>query len=188
VIVASTIVAMEKLTQYNPQKVIDLLTERLTFERNGVKLYDAIIDKMSLSNDDSVARMIEQMQEYRDEEKEHEEWLEDQVRALGGDTEQLTEMAELVMRESKGIDDVVLDGDNDVFHLLHALLTAELADNAGWDLLVALADEAGDRDAKKAFKSRLHDEEEHLAFVRRAVERLARREVLGEEVALPTSP
>ncbi|HEU4612003.1 MAG TPA: hypothetical protein VFS15_07990, partial [Kofleriaceae bacterium] len=66
--------------------------------------------------------------------------------------------------------------------------TAELADNAGWDLLVTLADEAGDRDAKKAFKKRLHAEEEHLIFVRRAVQKIARREVLGEQVSMPTWP
>lgn len=83
---------------------------------------------------------------------------------------------------------MILDGDNEVSHLFHALLTAELADNAGWDLLASLADEAGDRDAERAFKKRLHEEEEHLIFARKAVERLARREVLGEQVSMPTSP
>jgi rubrerythrin len=179
---------MEKLSKHNPQKVIDLLTERLTFERSGVKLYDAIIEKMNLSTEEGVVDMVDQMREHRDQEKEHEEWLEDCVRQLGGDAHAETEMSAVVTRESKGIEDIILDGDNDIFHLFHALLTAELADNAGWDLLVSLADEAGDRDAKKAFKKRLHEEEEHLVFMRRAVERLARREVLGEEVSLPTSP
>jgi bacterioferritin (cytochrome b1) len=179
---------MEKLAQHNPQKVIDLLTERLTFERSGVKLYDAIIDKMTVSTEEGVVEMLDQMREHRDQEKEHEEWLEECVRQLGGDAHGHTEMADVVTRESKGIEDIILDGDNDIFHLFHALLTAELADNAGWDLLVSLADEAGDRDAKKAFKKRLHEEEEHLVYMRRAVERLARREVLGEEVSLPTSP
>jgi bacterioferritin (cytochrome b1) len=181
-------VVMDKLAKLNPGKVIDLLTERVTFERDGVKLYDAILEKMRRSGDEEVRRMLPQMQEHRDQEKEHEEWLEEQIRALGGDAHGTTEMSELVAREAKGIEDVILDGDNEIFHLFHALLTAELADNAGWELLVTLADEAGDREARRQFRQRLHDEEEHLVFVRRAVEGFARRQVLGEQVAMPTSP
>ena len=179
---------MDKLAHQHPDKVIDYLTERLVFERDGVKLYDAILAKMRVSGDEEVRRMLDQMQEHRDQEKEHEEWLEEQIRSLGGDAHGTTEMSELVTREAKGIDDVILDGDNEIAHLFHALLTAELADNAGWDLLVTLADEAGDRDARRQFKKRLHEEEEHLIFVRRVVERFARRQVLGEVVAMPTSP
>ncbi len=179
---------MQDLMKYNPEKVIDFLTERLVFERTGVKLYDAIVAKIEATGDDNLRRMLDPMREHRDEEKEHEEWLEEQIRALGGDAHGTTEMSDLVTRESKGIADVILDGDNDISHLFHALLTAELADNAGWDLLVQLADEAGDHSAKRQFKKRLHEEEDHLIFVRRAVEKLACHVVLGEDVRMPTSP
>ena len=82
----------------------------------------------------------------------------------------------------------VIERDAQLPHDFHALLIAELADNAGWDLLVQLADEVGDRDAKKEFKKRLHEEEEHLLFVRHAVEQFAKDEVLGEPVTMPSSP
>lgn len=75
--------------------------------------------------------------------------------------------------------------DAELPHLLHAMLAAELVDNAGWDLLAQVADEAGDGKAKRAFKKRLHEEEDHLTFVRKAVEKLAFGEVLGEDVKLP---
>ena len=179
---------MERLVQFNKPKVIDLLTARLAFERTGVKLYDAIIAKIEASGDENVERMLDRMHEHRDQEKEHEEWLEKQIRALGGDIHGKSEMSELEGRESQGIEDVILDGDNDIAHLFHALLTAELADNAGWELLVTLAEEAGDRTAERAFRRRLHDEEEHLSFVRKAVARFARKLVLGEQVSMPTSP
>jgi bacterioferritin (cytochrome b1) len=179
---------MEKLARYNPHKVIDFLSERLTFERAGVRLYDAILEKLKRVEDTDVERMIEPMTEHRDQEQEHVEWLQRQIANLGGDTGGRTEMAELVTRESQGIEDVILDGDNDISHLFHALLTAELTDNAGWDMLVSLADEAGDREAKRELKHRLHEEEEHLVFVRRVLEGFARREVLGEDVALPVWP
>jgi rubrerythrin len=184
----ATLVGMEKLAANNHAKVIDLLTERLVFERLGVKLYDAVLQKVLAIGDTEAQNLIDELQEIRDQEKEHTEWLEEQILALGGDTHGETDMSLLTVRESKGIEDIVLDGDNELSHLLHALLTAELADNAGWELLVVLADEAHDRDAKKAFKKRLHEEEEHLLFVRRAVQRLARRIVLGQDVSMPTAP
>src|ERR671931_538197 len=94
---------MDKLSQANKDKVIDVLSERLQFERSGVKLYDAVIQKMRSSREPAVAKMLDQMQEHRDQEKEHEEWLEECIRQLGGDAKQLTEKAKLVTQESKGI-------------------------------------------------------------------------------------
>ncbi len=175
---------MEKLAQH-AGKVIDVLNERLAFERAGVKLYDRVLEVMrGESGDDNVQRMVPEMQEHRDEEKEHEEWLEAQIRDLGGDAHAETDMSRLVTRESKGIEEVVMS-DAQLPHLLHAMLAAELVDNAGWDLLVQVADEAGDSKAKREFKRRLHEEEDHLIFMRKAVEKLSFQEVLGEEVKLP---
>jgi bacterioferritin (cytochrome b1) len=175
---------MEKLAKYDTSKVIDVLTERLAFERAGVKLYDRVLEVMRGTGDEDVTRMVPEMQEHRDEEKEHEEWLEEQIRALGGDAHADTDKSRLVTRESKGIEEVVMT-DAELPHLLHALLAAELVDNAGWDLLAQIADEAGDHRAKREFKKRLHEEEDHLLLVRKAVERLSFQEVLGEDVKLP---
>jgi rubrerythrin len=173
---------MKKLAEKNPAKVIDLLNERLTFERAGVKLYDAVLERMRSSPDPEIKALLGQMQEHRDEEKEHEEWLEEQIRDLGGDAHALTEKALLVQAESEGVERVVRR-DPSIAHDLHALLTAELADNAGWDLLVQLADEIGDSKAKKEFKKRLKEEADHLLFVREAVLKLTSREVTQEPAA-----
>jgi bacterioferritin (cytochrome b1) len=175
---------VKDLAQYDKDKVIDLLNERLAFERAGVKLYDRVLDVMRSQTDENAARMMDEMQAHRDEEKEHEEWLEEQIRSLGGDAHAETEKSRLVTRESKGIEEVVMS-DAQLPHLFHALLAAELVDNPGWDLLVQIADEAGDGEAKRAFKKRLHEEEDHLLFVRKAVEKLAFREVLEEDTKLP---
>ena len=179
---------MEKLAEKNRDKVIDVLTERLTFERAGVKLYDRIVEKMRASGDKQMNKMLDQMIEHRDQEKEHEEWLEEQIRALGGDAHGETKHSRLVQTESQGIEKVILQENAELPDMFHALLVAELADNAGWDLLVQLADEADDSKAKRAFKKRLHEEEEHLIFVRRAVEKLSIREVLEEPASMPTAP
>ncbi len=179
---------MKRLAQKHPEQLIDLLNERLTFERTGVKLYDRILEAMRASEDPQVRGMLATMQQYRDEEKEHEEWLEAQIRALGGDTHAETEHSRLVLRESQGIEQVVLQGREELPHLFHALMAAELVDNAGWELLVDLADEADDDEARDAFEHRLTEEEDHLDYLRQVMESFAGSRVLGEELRLPTEP
>src|SRR5690349_20872292 len=71
---------MKKLAEKNRTKVIDLLSERLAFERAGVKLYDSILAKMESSAEEEVAAMIDQMREHRDQEWRHEEFLEEKIR------------------------------------------------------------------------------------------------------------
>ena len=178
---------MDKLAKKNKEKVLDMLCERLCFERSGVKLYDKILERMQESKEPNIRKMLDQMQEHRDQEKEHEEWLEACIRKLGGDDKKLTEKARLVTEESKGIEEVVMK-DPQLPHLFHALLAAELVDNAGWDLLCQIADEADDTPAKKEFKKRLHEEEEHLILMREAMKKLAMHEVLGERLQMPTEP
>src|SRR5690349_10616471 len=131
---------MKKLAQYDRNKLIDFLMERLTFEKAGVELYDTILEKMRAMNDLSVASLLPELERYRDEEWEHADWLTTQITALGGDVTEKTELARLVERESSGIEEVV-KGDAQITHLFHALLTAELVDNSGWQLLLELADE-----------------------------------------------
>ncbi|WP_437683873.1 DUF892 family protein [Sorangium sp. So ce131] len=170
---------MQRLAQGNKDKAIDLLNERLTFERASVRLYDSMLEKVGRAADPELQGSLGQLRQHRDQEKEHEEWLEAQIRALGGDAHAETERSRLIALESQGLEKVVLDGDQNPAHLFHALLTAELVDNAGWQLLLELADEADDDEAREAFRRRLHEEEEHLIFTREIVERLTRTELLG---------
>lgn len=178
---------MKKLAEMHPEKLLDLLTERLTFERTSVRLYDTVISRMKSSNDKNVIGMIGQMTKQRKDEKDHEEWLEEQVRALGSDAHSETELSELIERESRGIMEVIAQ-DNELPHLFHALLTAELVDDNGWKLLLQLADEAGDDVARQELRVRAEAEEQHLIYIRTVVAAFARKEVLGKSVQIPASP
>jgi bacterioferritin (cytochrome b1) len=169
---------MEKLAERNVGKVLDLLTERLTFERSVGRLYDTILSRLRASVDGEMKALLPQIQEFRDQEHEHEEWLEDAIGELGGDANAETERAHLVKEESAGLEDVVMH-DHELPHLFHALLTAELVDNAGWDLLMQLADDANDDAAYDMFDKWAREEEEHLAFVRQLVQSYARDQVRG---------
>ena len=175
---------MDKLSAKNRAKLIDYLTERLTFERSGVELYERVLQKVRASPAPEHQAMLVQLEEYRDDERDHAQWLAGQIEALGGDAQAQSEMAHLVQAEARGVRDLVLQGDAEIPHLLHALFVAELVDNAGWEILMELADGAGDREAKRQFKKRYQDEEDHLSFLRRAVERLAVQQVVGERKAV----
>jgi len=177
---------MKKLAALHPEKLVDLLTERLTFERAAVKLYDTVMSKMRRSKEASLVGLLGQMTRQRDEEREHEEWLEERVRELGSDAHTATKLSDLVAREWKGVMDVVAE-DKEIPHLFHALLIAELVDDTGWTLLVQLADEARDEWARKELRRRALDEEEHLLFIRNVVAAFARKEVFGSAARLPAS-
>ena len=94
---------MRKLAERNVGRAIDLLNERLAFERTGVRLYDRMLLRMRLAENGEVQRMVDRMQRYRDQEREHEEWLEDQIRALGGDDHVPTEKSVLVLADRKSV-------------------------------------------------------------------------------------
>jgi bacterioferritin (cytochrome b1) len=178
---------MKKLARHNKAMVVNVLSERLEFERNGVKLYDTIIEKMERSGEDRIERMLGQMREHRDEEQEHAEWLAAQIRSLGGNPSKNSELADLAARESKGIEEVVTQ-DEELPHLFHALLGAELVDAAGWDLLIELAEEAEDDEALSELEARKDEEDEHLEFVKRAVLAFSSEMVLGREMEMPSGP
>lgn len=179
---------MKKLAEKNPEKLIELLHERLTFERTSVKLYDRVLSLMAASEDQQILGMLDTMQGYRDEEAEHQEWLEEQIQALGGDVNSESERSRLVATESRGIEQVILREDAELQHLFHALMAAELVDNEGWDLLSALAEEADDDEALDAFLLRQAEEEDHLDYLRQTIARYAESQVLGGQLQLPTEP
>jgi len=175
---------MRKLAGKNVGRVIDLLNERLAFERTGVRIYDRMLLRMRLAEDGEVQRMVDRMQRYRDQEREHEEWLEEQIQTLHGDDHVPTEKSVLVLAETQGLERVI-HRDPRLDHDFHALLSAELSDAAGWDLLVRMAEQFGDREARREFKQRHREEQEHVLFVRKVVERFLKREL--EDQPMPIS-
>ena len=62
--------------------------------------------------------------------------------------------------------------------LLHVILAAELEDNASWELLIDLAQEAGAHELIDAFDHAMRQEREHLSGVKALVADQARRELV----------
>jgi rubrerythrin len=179
---------MRRLIAKHPERVVDYLAERLAFERSGVRLYDAVLERLREAEEPEARALQPLLQRQRDEEQEHVRWLQGQLETLGAGPHPMSARAQLSYEETRGLAHVILESTAPLPHLLHALLAAELVDHAGWDLLVALADEAKDGEAQRELHRRRDEEAQHLALCRELAERFALQQVLDEPLRLPQSP
>lgn len=154
------------LTGNQPQLLLDKLGERLAFERTGTRLYDALIAKFETLDDGSTSMTLDDLWQIRDEEQRHFSMVASAIESIGGDPTSQTPCADLVGMESSGLMQVLTDPRTTVSQSLHAILTAELTDNAGWELLISLAEDQGQSSMITDFSVCLDDERKHLMQVR----------------------
>ncbi len=146
--------------------LLDKLSERLAFERMGVRLYEALLNKCETLGESSPGPTLEQIRQIGSEELEHFIMLNETITDLGGDPTVESPSADIAAVASMGILQVVTDPRSSVPQCLQALLTAELTDNAGWELLIELASTLGYDEMREEFETALTHEEEHLQNVR----------------------
>ncbi len=184
-----------KFAGTKPEVFIDKLGERLAFERTGTRLYDALILKclalacVSPANTDAAADAsaaedgitvapvsgavvdLAMLRRIRDDEREHFELVRDALTALGADPTAITPCADVAAVMSLGLMQTLTDPRTSLPQSLNAILTAELTDNAGWELLITLANDLGHKDLVQKFAVALENESTHLATVRQWLEK-----------------
>ena len=159
-------IGAQMLKGESPQILLDKLGERLAFERTGTRLYDALIAKCEVLLDDTeISMTIEDLEDIREDEARHFRMVADAIDALGGDPTAQTPSADLCGVESMGLVQVLNDPRTSLAQSLHAIVTAELSDKAGWETLIALADEHELTGMVNDFTLALDQEREHLALV-----------------------
>jgi hypothetical protein len=146
--------------------LLDKLSERLAFERMGTRLYEALLNKCEILGETSPGPTLEQIHEIGSEELEHFLLLNDTIAGLGGDPTLESPCADVIGVASMGILQVLTDPRTSMAQSLQAMLTAELTDNAGWELLIELAESLGYDEMKTEFETALQHEEKHLQNVR----------------------
>ena len=90
----------------------------------------------------------------------------DCVSSLGGDPTAQTPCADVTAAASIGLMQVVTDPRSTFAQCLNTMQTAELTDNAGWELLAELAEGAGQHQLVELFTEALKAEERHLTLIR----------------------
>ena len=146
--------------------LLDKLSERLAFERMGVRLYEALLNKCETLGEASPGPTLEEIRHIGTEELDHFLMLNETITQLGGDPTVESPSADIAAVASIGIMQVLTDPRSSVPQCLQALLTAELTDNAGWELLIEMASNLGYDDMRQQFETALTHEEEHLQNVR----------------------
>lgn len=144
---------------------IDLVGQRLAFERSGVRLYEALLLKFDAASiHGAIAR--EDMEQIRDEELEHFGLLVETMEKLGADPTAVTPSADVAGVASSGLVKVLADPRTTFTECLDAILTAELVDNDAWLVLADMADRLGLDEIAVRFRKALQQEEQHLARAR----------------------
>ena len=168
--------AVKMLQGDKPSVLVDKLGERLAFERTGARLYEAVLSKFDVYPTWAGGPTREELERIQTEELSHVFLVKSALEKLGADPTVQTPSADLMANASMGIPHVLHDPRTNLRECVQALLVAELADNAAWELLIDLADQLGQAEMVERFSEALASEEEHLVTVRSWLE----TEVLGE--------
>jgi len=145
---------------------VDRLGERLAFERNGTRLYQAFLGKVLAADGQGGGADPSQIRHFLSEEHEHFMMLQAAMERVGGDPTAMTPAANVAAVASDGIIKVVSDPRTTVSQCIDVILIAELTDHDGWELLIQLAEAAGETDMVKQFQEALQNEQEHLTTIR----------------------
>lgn len=145
---------------------LDKLAERLAFERTGVRLYEAILAKMPASRTTEGTLSTELLRGFHDAELRHLHLVKEAIEQTGGDPTAMSPSADLKGVEGMGLVQVVTDPRTTLTQCLDTLLTAELADNDGWKILIAMAEALGQDELARRFADALTEEDRHLQSVR----------------------
>jgi hypothetical protein len=127
-----------------------------------------------------------QLEKIMNDELAHFGLVREAMETLGADPTALTPSANLVSVASMGIPQVLVDPRTNLVQCLEALMVVELTDNAGWELLIELAEGLGQTEFVERFEQALMAEAEHLELVRRWLSAAVMGEArVPEEASVP---
>lgn len=145
---------------------IDLLGERLAFERTGTRLYDALLVKLEGADPRPGGPTREDLESIREDELRHFDLVKSAIETLGGDPTMVTPSADVCGVAGAGWVQAMTDPRTTLTEALKVVLSAELTDYDGWETLTDVAAGLGQDDLAEQFREAANEEETHLARVR----------------------
>jgi rubrerythrin len=155
-----------KLKGTSPTVFVDKLGARLAFERNGVRLYQALVSKFDAYGGFEGGPVRAELVVILEQEQEHFALLRRAMEKLGADPTALTPSGDVEAVLGMGVQAVMVDPRMNFSQSLNAALIAELTDNECWEVLVQLAEGAGEEKLAVEFRTALEEENQHLVAVR----------------------
>jgi hypothetical protein len=127
--------AVHALMGHKATVLLDKMGERLAFERTGARLYDALLVKVVGTGTGELGPKTADLEALRAEELQHFELVRRHLVRMGADPTVQTPCADLAGVQAMGVLQVLTDPRTTLSQCLNAILTTELADTAGWELL-----------------------------------------------------
>ena len=158
--------ALKALKGEHANVLLDRLSARAAFERNGVRLYEALMVKLEAAGAHPGGPSREDLEQIREDELRHYGMLIRAIEQLGGDPTVVSPSADITAVTGMGIGQALGDPRTTLTEGLEAILVAELADNDGWVILTDLAERMDMEDLADQFRQALADEDDHLIRVR----------------------
>jgi rubrerythrin len=146
--------------------LLDMLGERLAFERTGTRLYEGLLVKLEAASVHPGGPTRAELEGIRDDELRHVALLKEAIEKLGADPTVMTPSADVVGVAGQGWVQVMGDPRVTLTEGLKVILQAELVDNESWSSLAELTSALGHDQLADRFRDAFADEEEHLALVR----------------------
>jgi hypothetical protein len=148
-----------------PLLLISQLRERLAFERTSSRLYAGLIVKVHAHGAYPGGPTPERLVELHNQELEHLNVVRESLHRLGTGAPSLSVAGDGTDAQLQELLQAVDDPSASLQDALRAVLVAEIINNAGWLLLVELAQELGPQDQAETFREVLRAESLHLEEV-----------------------
>lgn len=157
---------MQKVMGKSPTVFIDMMADRLAFERTGTRLYEALLVKYDAAHVYEGGPTREEIEHIHGDELEHFGLLVDCMRQMGADPTSVTPTADVEGVAAMGAMQVITDPRSTLTECLHVIHMLELLDNDAWDMLADLAENLGQSEMAQKFRKAFEDEQTHLESVR----------------------
>lgn len=157
--------ALQSVEGLTPLVFVAQLRERLAFERTSSRLYAGLLVKTHALGSYPGGPTPERLVELHNQELDHLNLIRECIYRLGVDVPPLTAHGDSVEPRPHGLLQAVDDPCATLPDALRAVLISEILNNAGWAMLVDLAQELGPPDLVDAFREVLREETLHLEEV-----------------------
>jgi len=154
------------MAHMNMDALVDKLCERLAVETGGIDIYQAAIGKI---DDPSV---VARLKRYLQEEVDHRDLLDAYLTRLAVHDRD-TPSARLATLEGQGYLQLIGEATTPA-QVLNILVTIELMDENGWEMIVNLGRDLGDDELVRTFDEALQEEKDHLRGVRGMLAQMTR--------------
>lgn len=164
--------ALQEKIMNGDHTFMDKLGERIAFERTGTRLYQALISKYEGSEDKAALPDRGTLERFCDEERRHFEMACEAMEQIGGDCTAMTPSADIAGLAAFGWVQALSEPRINFKQSLEIILQAELVDNAGWEVLIELAEDVGLSSLATNFQQALDEETVHLATIKEWVRQM----------------